>query len=75
MVGKDPMAISSVALTKRTVAGMTEMKGVSLNQCYWLLAITTINILVLKSRGSEVRPKCLNPKEIFLVSAFYKLTI
>lgn len=22
-------------------------------------------ILVLKSRGSEVRPKCLNPKEIF----------
>ena len=49
MVGKDPMAISSVALTKRTVAGMTEMKGVSLNQCYWLLAITTINTLVLNS--------------------------
>ena len=22
-------------------------------------------ILVLKSRGSELRPKCLNPKEIF----------
>ena len=37
MVREDPVAISSVALTKSTVAGMTEMKGVSLNQCYTLV--------------------------------------